>query len=225
MLIITTGGTIGGDAYPNPERAPEKPTFSWYREGADPRQTDPVIVFLRRDGLLQDGDRYASLRPRDSKEITLKTLRRIADLIVHEKDSEVLVTIGTDEIVPCAKDLSFQLGQMVTCERGFAGKRITLLGAMVPLLNDPSFGGSYHSDGIPNLTAIMKNRTKPLEGVNICLSAYGYPGDTDGVFKPYLYPPNELSNLEKFHDPNSARSRLLHRSIAKQLRSAQLKQA
>ncbi len=207
MLIITTGGTIGSDAYPDPERAPEYSTFGWYQPDADALDNDPVLRFLATEDFITEEDEFLSLEPHDSKDVPVADLDYIAAKIIATRHSEIIVTHGTDTLVDNA---SYIASQIRTQAAHAQGKKIVFTGAMVPLLNDPHFGGNYPSDGIATLLGIATHFAQLVPDVFIAASTRT---GANGAMQTQFFGAENFRYLVKERSDNTAHSRFVLRGL------------
>lgn len=200
MLVITTGGTIGADPYPNPESAPENASFSWYSQFEE----DPVKRFAVVDAMFTDNVQFVTMHPRDSKDVRAPQIRQIAEEIAASDEKKVVVTHGSDTVIANARALAFELraGGMGDI---LAKKEVTLVVAMVPLLNDPMLGGNYLSDGVAALRSVNRRIHQLRPGIRI-IAAYPLH---DNQFEACEFNEADFPNMEKVRFPNTARNRFI----------------
>ena len=188
ILTITTGGTIGSVAYPDPTKPPQFSTM--------PPSGQDVV----RDALTQSFAAYAcdclSLEPRDSKDAYVDDLAAILAKVATHK---ILITHGTDRILQSADALFHRQA----ASPALSVKSIVLVGAMIPLAN-----GAL-SDGYQNMEFALQQLSAPdfPAGVFIVLSDYENPEAETGAWKPklYAYQPN---TFQKIHASDARYSRL-----------------
>lgn len=189
VLVLTTGGTIGALAYPDPVHPPvfsemPPPSRDFVRE----------VVMKEFAGM---GPRCLAAEPRDSKNIDAAYRDTLAAMMRGADEQNILLTHGTDAILDSA-DYFDRL------QKGgdLAGRIIVLTGAMVPLANGPQ------SDGYRNLAFAMRQLQEGLRpGIYIVLSDYADARDATS-WAPRLYP-YQAGFYTKFYDPDDgSRSRL-----------------
>lgn len=187
FLLITTGGTIGALATPDPQRAPLFSSFP-------PTGTDLVQRALPRLGLRPQDYRYTALPPRDSKHIDAAYRARLIKAILRSGQHRVLITHGTDALLATAETL-YRTPHL-------RRKIIMLTGAMLPLAN------GLASDGQQNLAyacvRLLARRGLP-PGIYIVLSDY-HGKAADWQPRLYRYRPGLLV---KQYAERSDRSRLV----------------
>jgi L-asparaginase/Glu-tRNA(Gln) amidotransferase subunit D len=201
ILVITTGGTIGAEAYPDPEHPPEFSTMP--KEGRDiVRETlsKPEFGFAHVSSV--------SLEAKDSKNIDEIYLKSVLSLIAAAPETEILITFGTDRILHAAEALFRDWAAF-----GLDGKLLILTGSMTPLAN------GHTSDGHLNLTFALQQlerldqitpsseRTN-CNSVHIVLSDWEYPDTRSGAWLPRLYPFSP-GKFEKRFANDGRRSRLV----------------
>src|SRR5882757_9000311 len=121
ILVITTGGTIGAEAYDNPQNPPQCVIMP-----ADGK--DIVGAALKQPNFSFSKTRCVFLEPRDSKLIDETYLQKIIDLIAAAPEPGALITYGTDRILQAASYFYYQSSEM----QALRNKVIVLTGAMVP---------------------------------------------------------------------------------------------
>jgi L-asparaginase len=178
ILVLTTGGTIGGLPYPDPEHPP-----------VDAAMPSPGQDLVREALAAFPHVRCISLEPRDSKLIDAEYRDNLRALIVQAPETAVLVTHGTDTILQTADFFYLQ---------PVPGKKIILTGAMTPLANGPQ------SDGYLNLRFALDQFSRAdLVPVSIVLCDF----DVAGQWQPRLYP-YAPGRYEKFYAEDGRYNRL-----------------
>lgn len=184
---MTTGGTMGAVAYPDPQKPPRYSPMP-------PAPQDYV-----RDALKSDfpdfKTRYLPLKPIDSKDMDDAYREKLVDIIMDAPERKIIITHGTDTLLKTADFLYDKLAEF---------KTVIITGAMVPLSN------GLTSDGYGNLSFALETLDSPPPGlghVNVVLSDF----DAHGAWTPKLYP-YEPGQYEKFHDPDPRYSRLVKAS-------------
>lgn len=192
FLLMTTGGTIGALATPDPQRAPLFSSFP-------PTGTDFVQRAMPQLGFKAQDYRRVVLPPRDSKHINEAYRARLIQAIFRSGLRRVLITHGTDALLATADTLyrTPQLRRAV----------IMLTGAMLPLAN------GKESDGLQNLAyaaARLQPRRGLAPGIYIVLSDFH---GAAAEWKPRLYR-YRPGILVKRYAERSDRSRLVLRRTA-----------
>ena len=179
-LVLTTGGTIGSLAYPDPVHPPKSATF---RDGRD-----YVHILLAQPPFNRFPIHCLSLEQRDSKGVDALYRERLLNTIYRWTERKVIVTHGTNTLLETA---AFLHGKQVP-------KSIILTGAMIPLANGEI------SDGYKNLDfALEWIQLRREAGVYIVLCDY----DAAGNWQPRLYE-FEPGRYEKFYDADGRYHRL-----------------
>lgn len=191
ILVITTGGTIGAVAVPDPHRAP---VFT----DVQPDGRDLAHEALRRD-FAAIPTHCLALEHRDSKLIDTAYRDRLLQIVENAHEDHVLITHGTDTLLATA-DYFYQKAQEHPWLRN---KKIMLTGAMVPLANGPQ------SDGYMNLKFSLEQLAAHHvgTGIYIVLCDYIEPEKHQG-WAPRLYS-FVPGRYRKYYDPkDSSRSHL-----------------
>jgi L-asparaginase/Glu-tRNA(Gln) amidotransferase subunit D len=190
ILIITTGGTIGAEQYPDPKNPPEFCTVPALN-------VDLVRNALCAPEFAKFKTRCVSLVPVDSKDIDDVYRQQILKIIRGSKEELILITHGTDTLLKSADFFYEQLQN----EAALIGKKIILTGSMTPLANGPI------SDGHKNLhyaLSILTRATASLPTVSTILSN---DNKTKG-WTPHLYP-HKPNRWKKHYDPDGQRSKII----------------
>lgn len=187
ILVITTGGTIGAMPYPDPARPPRITTMP-------PAGRDNVRDELARS-FAHMPLRCLPWEARDSNLIDKTYRDGVLQAISGAGERAILVTHGTDTILQSA-DYFFQAAQ-----RGeLTGKRLVLVGAMMPLAN------GAESDGYRNMAFALELLDRYAAGlpvVGIVLSDF----DDAQNWQPKLYPYHP-GRYAKYYDADGRYSRL-----------------
>lgn len=196
VLVITTGGTIGACAYPDPTTPPENSTMP----GSN---ADYVRDFVGRRDTARKA-RCISMPPRDSKAIDAQYRQQIVQHIEQAAEPAVLITHGTDTLLKTAESLYLEMQN----NPRLAQKSILITGAMTPLQN------GKESDGYQNLEfSLDALKTAPQAAkVRIVLSDFAQDADPKSTaatpaWKPRLYD-FEPGKYSKFYDTDGRYNRL-----------------
>jgi L-asparaginase len=157
-LVITTGGTIGADPYPNPEKPPKDCTMPFGRDLVGEWFTENI----------QDVE-VVTMEHLDSKMIDDGYRTRMLAIANSSKKNAVIISHGTDTITDTADFIALN---------GNAAKTIIIVGAMTPLSN------GKESDGYANLAKALEVAAKKQKGLFIVLSDW----DETGRWTPRAYP-------------------------------------
>lgn len=189
VLIITTGGTIGAIAAPNPQKPAPYSSF--------PPNRNTVIETLEK---LDNAARKVGLEPRDSKDVDDTYLEKIVTTIQQSPERAILITHGTDKLISSAE---FLYQKFVN---NLQDKMIILTGSMIPLLNGPESDGYANLQfSIEQLETFLKNPSGKA-GVYIVLCDY----TENNAWQPHLYRVKP-DLYEKFHAEDARFSRLRKR--------------
>jgi len=182
ILVLTTGGTIGALAHPDPRTPP--PIVPMPPDGRD------IVREILQAEFRNFNARCISFEPRDSKFIDDDYLMKALKLIEAAPEDKILITYGTDALLRGANFFYRHAGL----------KKIILTGSMTPLAN------GAESDGYRNLTCALKCLRDDVCGdscVNIILSDF----NDAGIWVPRLYP-FQPDKYEKFYDIDGRYNRL-----------------
>ena len=198
ILVLTTGGTIGAVAYPDPQSPPDISLMP----SAD---VDLVKSTLDQPDFSFVRTRCISLEPRDSKLIDENYLLNVIDVIRKAPENEILITHGTDRILKSA-DFLFRYSSQHLAE--LRNKTILLTGSMIPLANGPG------SDGFVNLvfalgqlSALEFGASENNGAIFIVLCDYEFPDTESGQWQPRLYR-YRPGHYVKFYDEDGRYNRL-----------------
>ena len=177
ILVLTTGGTIGAEAYTNPVHPPEFSTMPVAEQ-------DYVIDALSKPALSKYPVRGISLEQRDSKMIDQTYLDQMIDIMGQAPERNILITHGTDRILNTS---GYLYTLMQKKHPSLQNRTLILTGAMTPLANGPISDGYQNIRFSLNLFVAAQKLTKSQ--IYIVLSDYAnnewqaqlYP------FKPGLY--------------------------------------
>lgn len=192
ILVITTGGTIGAVAVPDPQKPPK---FT----DVPPDGRDYVREALSGD-FAATVSRCIATEHKDSKLFDDAYRDNLMKIIDAAPETEVLVTHGTDTILTTAGYFYDKMRSGAALKN----KTVLLTGAMVPLAN------GHLSDGYLNLKFSLEQLSsrKLMPGVHIVLCDYGDASQKTGwAPRLYSYAPGRY---QKYYDPgDGSRSRIL----------------
>lgn len=149
LLVITTGGTIGANPYPDPANPPKDCTM--------PSGRDLVREWINEHAVAE----VVTLEHRDSKMIDEGYRSHLLSIASGSTAPAVIVSHGTDTITDTADFIA---------RNGHGSKVIVLVGAMTPLSNGPD------SDGYANLVKALEVAANEPSGLFIVLSDWDEAG-------------------------------------------------
>ena len=174
ILVLTTGGTIGAAAYPDPQNPPA------LSEPLSP-ETDLVRRALVSKEFSFANTRCMTLEHRDSKLIDVSYLAEVLALVAGADEQKILITHGTDRMLQTADYFYQNLSRL-------GGKTIMLTGAMTPLANgDQSDGYRNLEYALKQLLWAQQDDTENNGAVFIVLCDYADPHHEKGPWQPTLY--------------------------------------
>lgn len=187
ILVITTGGTIGALAHPDPKNPPRIVIMP-------PKGQDLVRDALKTE-FAAAGARCVPFEHRDSNLIDEEYRKKLLQLVLEVPEGRILLTHGTDTFLESADYFYRHLRD----NPALGTKALVMTGSMTPLANGPA------SDGYQNLAFALGLLNSPkaaaLEGkISIVLSDF----DAGGDWKPKLYD-YAPGKYEKYFDPSDGR--------------------
>ncbi|OIN85603.1 MAG: hypothetical protein AUJ12_08640 [Alphaproteobacteria bacterium CG1_02_46_17] len=168
VILITTGGTIDADPYPeNPAAAPFNAIFSQTASAAAKELSE--IISKEHPDIVCNHIAYSA---KDSKNITDEDIKKLAVLILQhfkETPDRILITCGTDRICEIAQKIKDYLPDL-PCP-------VIFTGALIPLANGPI------SDGTNNLEQALF--AKPDAKADIYIAIDGFFTDPRLIYKDF----------------------------------------
>ncbi|MDR3450634.1 MAG: asparaginase domain-containing protein [Alphaproteobacteria bacterium] len=134
IAVLTTGGTIGAEPYPDPVHPPRDITLP--PEGVDYVRDVVASHFFHLNA------HCLTLPPRDSKDIDACYRWILFEAIAARPEKAIAVTHGSDAAMATLDAL---FCQFCFYPEFFEGKKIVVIGSMTPLANGPGY------DALPNL--------------------------------------------------------------------------
>lgn len=189
IVVLTTGGTIGGEAVEAVRRPPQTMPM--------PRENKDYVSTVLAEDFSSFPTRCLTLEPRDSKHIDTPYREKLVEHVIKAPEDRVLITHGTDALIETADFFHFQKSLLPVLDK----KTIILTGAMVPLANGPLSDGYLNLEYALRLLAQDEGQLSPL-GIVLC--GYETLESTSGDWQPryYTFLPG---CYEKFYHPTDSR--------------------
>ncbi|HEY8190396.1 MAG TPA: asparaginase domain-containing protein [Micavibrio sp.] len=148
ILLITTGGTIDAQPYPDPLSPPLM---------CNPLHKDKSIVpdAIKKLFPLHLDSRFVCNL--DSKQVENNHLDSVTDIITGHPHKNIIITCGTDRMPEIARRIDSAIGKELRKQN----RHVILTGAMIPLSNGP------YSDGWNNLKTAIENIETYPAGVGL----------------------------------------------------------
>ena len=196
-LLITTGGTIDSEPYPDVKNPP-KNAEALACSIATKHFRERMLARHLKEGMDFD---ILHWKAKDSKKFSRSQLQELANIIKSAPHKKILVVHGTDRMVRTSKRLS---RAMKFAAPEDSDKNVAVTGAMIPAANDPTnvvtsstlrdnleslcnFDGYAESDGLKNMDDAIKylDAEKTGQRLPVAIVFHGKPFNPYDTLKNY----------------------------------------